>query len=319
MITVYVGDNNESLARYASKQDSNAYLVNNENYHTFLLLDSCTNVTVYTSLSDLPKITDNDSPLFNVLNKADKIFYHPPNKWSDGNKFSKTSQQSLIEYFLNLINIKKNNVVNLNLSKYQTNSYINLVNTRTTNENVVWASGCGITQGLGVPQHSKFSALVAKELQLTLVDISKSASSIDWSRDQILRSDIREGDIILWGLTSEYKTAVWNPNDKTVTFDKPNDIETQLYRALTSIHQVINMCNKLEVKLILLPISCSEQLMIYLSSISNFSDFSYQTKPFDYSEDGIHAGVLQHQKWANECLSVLIPNKIEQKTQSKSK
>lgn len=307
-ITVYVGDNGEYLATHAKKYNSGAYLVHKRNYKEFLLYNSSTDITIFTSLVDLPKIDDDTSVLYEILQKADSIVYSPPPKWSDDNdEFNLSSQRMLVMYYLVLINEEKGNVNGLptNISE---NDYLNLSNLREHTNEVLWVAGCSISHGVGVEHNEKFGYIIAKTLKIPLISITKGGSSIEWSADQILRSDIRKGDTIVWGLTSEYRAPKWNHHKHTVDGEHSTLLlvdETRMYKAVTSIYQVINFCNKIGAKLLILPLICSEQLRIYLKDELNYHQLQYQTKPIDYGDDNSHPGPKQHNQWAQYCLRVL--------------
>ena len=101
-ITLFVGDNNQELADFAKQHNPAAFLVNTSNYKFFLSTEYSKDITVYSSFSDLPKITSTDAVFFEVLKKADNIFYHPPLKWSDhSNNFSWNRNQTITEYLVN--------------------------------------------------------------------------------------------------------------------------------------------------------------------------------------------------------------------------
>lgn len=305
-ITVYVGDNDSSLAINATTHNNNAYLVHTKNYNEFLNYTTTNDITVYTSLTDLPKINNERSVLFDILQKADNIVYSPPLKWSDASsEFNLTSQKMLIEYYLLLINNTKNNVTGLPLTVSE-NKYLKLADKRTSTANALWVAGCSIPHGVGVLTNEKFGTIVAKTLNMPMVNITKGGSSIEWASDQILRSNMQTGDIVVWGLTSEYRAPLWNRGEVVGETNGAILIEeTRMYKAITAVHQVINFCNKAEVKLILLPLICSEQMRVYLNDEPDFYQLPYQTKPLDYGSDNAHPGPKQHKFWADFCLTAI--------------
>lgn len=305
-ITVYVGDNDESLAINAKTHNTSAYLVHKKNYKEFLLYDSIDDITIFTSLTDLPKINNDICILYEILQKADRIVYSPPLNWSDSNdEFNLSSQKMLVEYFLTLINNKNNNVTGLP-DIISDNSYLSLSDKRNSADKVLWVAGCSISHGVGVKHDEKFGYIIAQTLKIPLISVTKGGSSIEWAADQILRSDIRKNDIVVWGVTSEYRAPLWR--DKDVVGETSPTIlinETRMYKAVTSVYQVINFCNKVGAELLILPLICSEQLRIYLKDEPNFHQLPYQTKPLDYGDDNEHPGVKQHDYWATYCLEVL--------------
>ena len=299
-INLFVGDNNVGLAEEAQKKDPTAFLIEFENYKEFLATNYTNNITTYTSFSDLPKITLNQAVFFEVLKKADNIFYCPPEKWSDySDEFAWENNQLITEYFLYHINLIKKNVQGLDLTSYQNSNYLQLFEFRKTVDKQIWVAGCSISHGVGVLEDEKFGALISNRLNLPVSHLTRGGSSIEWAKDQILRSDIKKGDIVLWGLTQEVR-APKAINKKLIAELDPLVLldETSLYRAVTSVHQVVNFCKKISAQLVILPLICSEHLQLLIHNLDEYYQLPYQTKFLDIGTDGIHPGPIQHQVWA---------------------
>jgi hypothetical protein len=119
-ITVYVGDNDESLSIEAKKHNMDAYLVHKKNYKEFLKTDFAHDITVFTSLTDLPKINDNECALYNVLKKASNVVYAPSTKWVDDHSdFSVSSERHLTEYIIMIVGYEGTTIGGMNLKKIQ--------------------------------------------------------------------------------------------------------------------------------------------------------------------------------------------------------
>jgi hypothetical protein len=306
-ITVFVGDNEERLAILAQKKDPTAWLIDHNNYEKFLSIDPVNDITVYTSYSDLPNITPTRAVFFEILKKADNIFYCPPAKWSDhSDNFSWNGNNSITEYFLYLIASIKNNVAGLQLTYHQNHNYLALTELRKTEERQIWVAGCSIAHGVGVDQNKKFGTLISNKLDLLVSHLTKTGSSIEWAKDQILRSDVRKNDVVIWGLTQEVRAPL-AVNGKVCWETDPNILlnETSLYRAVTSVHQVVNFCKKISAQLILLPIICSEQLQLQIFQLDEYYQLQYRTKFLDFGTDKFHPGPIQHQEWANIICQIL--------------
>jgi len=300
-ITIFVGDNNAGLAITAQKTDPTAFLIDHKNYKFFLSTEYSTDITVYTSFSDLPKITATDAVFFEVLKKADVIFYCPPTKWSDhSDYFNWISNRAITEYFLYHVKLIKNNVCGLDLNSYLNSGYLALTEFRQTATKQLWVAGCSISHGIGVSADEKFGELISAKLNLPVSYLTKPGSSIEWAKDQILRSDLRKNDVVIWGLTKETRAPKAN---NTKILSEPDPVirldETSLYRAVTSVHQVANFCKKISVRLILVPFICSEQLQLLIHDLDEYYQLPYQTQPLDKGTDNIHPGPVQHQVWAN--------------------
>lgn len=307
-ITLFVGDNDYSLAEQAQKKTPTAFLVDFGNYKKFLTTEYADDITVYTSFSDLPKISSTDAVFFEVLKKADKIFYCPPLVWSDySTTFSWNSNKVITEYFLYHVNLLKNNVQNLDLAPYQNSDYLGLIDFRRCDEKQLWIAGCSIANGNCVNNNEKFGMLVADQLGLPVTHLTQGGSSIEWAKDQILRSDIRKNDIVVWGITQEVR-APKSVNKKIVMERDPTVLldETSLYRAVTSVYQVVNFCRKISAQLILLPIICSEQLQMLICNLDEYCQMPYQTKHLDFGIDNGHPGPIQHRAYADAVCKKLL-------------
>lgn len=318
-ITLFVGDCTEDLATKAKSFDKSAYLIDSFNYKKFLD-QTYTDITVYTSSADLPKITTTKSVFYQVLQKADKIYYCPPKIWSDHNdEFTLQNAQQLTEYFLTVIQHEKKNVEGLDLSKYKNNFYLKLYDSRkSTNSSQLWIAGGSITAGVGVTFDQKYPTILAQRFGGKYSDLSMGGSSIEFAADQILRSDIRQGDFVVWGLASEYRALIWDGKTKKgISIDpyhfdykktnKADDIvdETRLYKATISFAQVENYCQKIGANLITIPMSCSEALQLLLYNHESYYQLPYIPCFLDLGSDNQHPGPLQHKWYADNINNIL--------------
>jgi hypothetical protein len=305
-IIIYVGDRSKYLAECAGPTSQ---LLDFKNYLKFL--EEMQPGIYHTSHADLGKITNTKAPIYDVLNIADEIKYCPPDMWSgadtwggDGIEFQWTNTKYLTEYFLTLINNEKNNVSGLpDCYSHICDKYLELENKRSSVDPCIFASGCSITSGVGVNENQTFSYLISKKLNKELVMLAKGGSGLEFQKDQILRSDILSGDIVLWGLTEERRRLIWTATGPmTAERDYKTFNETGIYLSVTSIFQVINFCRKIGAHLILVPAICSETLRLGLTHIPEFLNLPYRPTFSDYGTDGYHPGPLQHKKWADYIL-----------------
>ena len=152
----------------------------------------------------------------------------------------------------------------------------------------LWIAGCSVTAGVGVNPDQRFAVLIAENFGGQFVDLAKGGSSIEFATDQILRSNIRNGDWVIWGLTSEYRALIWDRKSDqdasftSYTFDykrtnKADDVvdETRLYKAVISYSQVENFCKKVGAHLIAVPIICSEALQLLLHDHDSYYQLPY--------------------------------------------
>ena len=311
MLKLFVGDTTQELADYANLH-FNSVLITSSNYKQLIKQSKTQDVVGHTSFSDLGKITKTESPFYTLLSAADSIEYYPPEKWSDHNDtYQLHSMQRITEYYLYDINIFNKNVIGLTLDQWTNQpNYLKLVDTRKSHNQNLWISGCSISHGVGVDPDQRYGQLLADGLQLPVSWLTLSGTSIEWAADQILRSDIMSGDIIVWGLTSEYRACEWK--DGRIKHINTHDFEAsetgslaivseenRLFKALIAINQVENFCNKIGAQLIAFPIISTESLRLHLSNNKSYFETNYQIGFYDYGSDGTHPGALQHQKWYN--------------------
>jgi len=329
-IHLFVGDNDRQLSIEAKKFSKSAYVINFSNFENFLSLSSDDDIVVYTSSANLPEVLSISGQLpdqdccvfFEVLKKADKIYYRPPAKWSDhSDDFSLEMHcaKTITDYFLYIINTEKNNVDGLNLSEYSNTSYLKLINYPSVPKKQFWVTGCSITNGAAIDRNLRFSKLIAdKRFNGKMVDLSKGGSSLEFQADQLLRSDIQAGDVVLWGLTSEFRSVCWDrasnqpESINPYSFDyrktnKSDDIcdETRLYKAVILCHQVTNFCQKIGAILVMVPILCSEKLQLLLHNNSCYYQLPYVSRFLDYGSDDIHPGPRQHALYADQIDKIL--------------
>jgi hypothetical protein len=314
MITLFVGDNTEYLADQAKLHDPGAFLIDFSNWRKILKKHSPDDTfTAYVSLSDLPKIDKHISVLWELLKISDMIYYVSPTIWSDHNEnFSWESQKTLTEYYLYQCQIFGKNVIGLNLEDYRhASEYLVLADKRKNEHPTLWISGCSISHGVGVTPKEKYGYLIGKSISRPTSYLTESGSSLEWQADQILRSDIQKNDIVIWGLTSE-KRAPRAQNGHVLSYgeDTIEDIdyrshETRYYKAITSVFQVMNYCEKIGCELILMPIICSEKLQMDLMYQKCYHQTPYFVKFLDLGDDDLHPGTRQHRVWADFCLEIL--------------
>ncbi len=309
MITLFVGDNSQHTADRALAQDPSSFLIDCSNWKKTLV--RAEPFTAYTSLADLPKINRKISVLWELMHRADRIHYVPPETWNDGDGFSWTSQQTLTEYYLHLQEMQGKTVIGLDLSAPRPSRYLNLADCRSSNEPVLWISGCSISHGVGVDTDQRYGTWIGRSISRHTYYLTAPGSSLEWQADQILRSDIRENDIVVWGLTQEDRAPIIH-NGRVVPWPDTTlqDVEyrlheTRYYKAITSVFQVINFCHKIGCRLILLPLNCSQKLQMDLRQQDCYFQLPYQTKFLDLGNDRIHPGPVQHQYWADFCIDII--------------
>lgn len=316
MITVFVGDTEEYLSVEAKKHDLQARL--------FCSKDDVNQAqTFYTSLGDCGL----ENLLF-LFEKSQAIYYCPPNQWSDGAKSGQPySMQYHTEKLLDFFQTCKDKKIfgfkkNLYSVQPVEHDFLDLADQRKTNLPQLWIAGCSISHGVGVNKDQRYGQLVANNLDLEVSWLTHTGSSIQWARDQILRSDIQKDDIVCWGITSTMRFSYYREKlmhvisrfyednkwlNDIISIEKLDD-DDQLYQCVTAIHQVQNFCNKVGAKLYMLDMFPQNYNKIkkYCTNLDNF-DIALGEDDFtiDYGSDQSHPGPMQHMMYAQYFLRMI--------------
>lgn len=307
MIRLLVGDTDESIAVRAQGIDQDAQLVTEQ-------FSSLSDGVYYTSLGDFSSVVK----FVDVLDQADVIEYSPPTKWSDDNMRYWT--EYYLMYFYNRKPVK--NFFRDPIDR----GFLRLADIRKTESRQLWVAGCSFSDGTGVDKSERYGQLIADQLKLPVSFLTARSSSIDWAKDQILRSDIRKGDIVVWGLTSIARFPYYN-NDKiehislgtyllNPEFEKvfalDHLIEQNMdYRALTSVDQVVNFCRKVGAQLVICGLLVEDYMLKYLYKLPEYLQAinRFGTKEdelyLDLGTDNKHPGPLTHRWYADEIIKFL--------------
>lgn len=294
-ITLFVGDVDIELSLEAKKLSKNAKLVTLNNY------SNLSQGVHYCSLGDLK----NESNFTQVLQQADRIIYFPPKQWSN-NKMREITEK-ILGYFL----LYSNNVENFNPSfEFNLVDMLAMADKRKVKTKQIWIAGCSISHGIGVSPNERYGFLLGEKINLPVSWLTKPGSSIAWAADQIIRSDIKENDIVFWGITSPDRCDIWSGHDRLLGknnydfseyFTKKFIVsDTLFYNSITAVHRVIKYCCSIKAKLIcatLLP-----GLELSLKNCKNFINLYgiHKEKFIDLGNDNFHPGSNSHKFYAEK-------------------
>ena len=201
--------------------------------------------------------------------------------------------------------------------------------TRKCEDPVLWTVGCSVTYGDGVTANDRWGKLLSDKLNLSEVSLSISGSSINWSADQILRADIKAGDIVVWGLTTQSRfdyAENWKLKARpaNVYVNIPKELQywdlnyfnssTQSLVCARSMLQVINFCKKIKATLYIANLLDTTWLPIIFRGTPNFIDlvdnFTEEgiIKFIDLGTDDRHPGPQQHQQYAEKIFNFIKEN-----------
>ena len=204
-----------------------------------------------------------------------------------------------------------------------------LLKQRTSDNPVLWTLGCSVTQGVGVKYDERWGSIVSADLGMPEVSLSLSGVSNTWCADQILRSDVKSGDVVVWGLTDvsrvEYATN-WQLHAVPVTgYSKlPTqlqhynldyfDSQTKFVSVIRSILQVKSYCEKIGADLYLANLLDSTWLNSVFNKLPTYVDFCIKNTYndsmvfLDLGSDNDHPGPRQHQEYASQILKLIKEN-----------
>lgn len=325
--TMFIGDASEKLAIEAKKYNKNSFLIDKNNYQSVLSMPSnCEEVVFYTSLEDLVDI----DIFYQLALLCNKIFYFRSKNFTTINAcvtdfdFSK-NPTLLVEYSLFKLS-KEKEVIGLEDLTYKTNEFRTLVDSRKTDNPQLWSVGCSHTYGVGVDKSQRYGQLLAEKIQLPVSFLAQDGSSTAWAADQILRSDIRKNDTVVWGVAYPSRMPIWH-NDEIlhVNVQRNSDqienflksyklkdikrilaIDHMYYDSIIHIDQVINYCKKIDAKLFIMQVVEVPELSFYYRNTKEFLPFigdkiCMRGNFVDKGTDGRHGGPIQHQLFADFC------------------
>lgn len=327
-LTIFLGDVNESLAKIATVFDSSAQLLDHSNYKQFFVTTQNKDTVIYTSLGDLPKDLE---VVYRILIQATRVIYCPPRRWSDARQIDVTdpgkSIQGLTEVMLSIL------PKSIQIDNYNPNvpDPITLCDQRKSMNPQLWSVGCSIAHGLGVLPGQRYGQLLSDELGMSCSFLTRPGSAIDWAADQILRSDIQEKDIVVWGVTAPNRlTYVYNDTllkgitprhykdfpeyEKIISLENLYSQNT-FYKHFYAIQQVTNYCSKIKAHLILVGLLAGgHAIQRIINTQKNYVNIDYhydfknsfiETKFIDVGTDNEHPGPKQHIQYKENILDKL--------------
>lgn len=216
----------------------------------------------------------------------------------------------------------------VNCKKFNPQEINKLNEKRLNNDPVLWVAGCSITAGIGVNDSDRYGKLLADKLNLPEILLARKGSSILYSADQLLRSDIRSNDIVVWGLTNIPRVEIFDTDttdfipvtiagydsiDKSLQYWNLNyfSSSTQSLLCIRMILQVINFCKKVGAKLYLANMLDITWIPIIFTGYNNFINFAKEvdltchTIFMDLGSDNEHPGSKQHRHYAEKIFNLI--------------
>ena len=224
----------------------------------------------------------------------------------------------------------QNKVIGMDQLKFDIFDVNTLYKTSDNTGATIWAAGCSITNGYGVQSNQRWSTLLAKKLNCNEISLARNGSSINWAADQILRSDLQEGDIVVWRLTNVPRIDIakdWEFKSVTIaTYHKQSknhqywnldffESQTQVLGAMRNILQVINFCKKIKVELYIVNLLDIAWVSTSLRSYDYYIDLTTDLQIvgnnvtfIDVGSDNYHPGPAQHEQYATKIFNFIKEN-----------
>ena len=303
-----IGDNGFGLSEYASAMFARSLLVTAETFdHDDQLSADC----LYTSLADI----DVDRLLI-LCRNAKTIHYWPPTYWSDKDLCAITER-----FLTKIVKHHKLSVRNFVINEDPTSSLV-LLDQRKSDSGQLWISGCSYAYGFGLKDsQDRYIEIVAKSLDKPFSDLAGAGTSIGWAADQLLRSDIRKDDIVIWGITGINRVDYYIDNRQVIMpnlggklpsdvrrfFDRLITDDNRVNQSIKSVHQVNNFVKKVGARLVVLfhsDLSLYEHSKIFEQYLWGVDGYIPISSRQDFTDDG-HPGIVTNKTWAREILNYL--------------
>lgn len=306
-----VSSSTEHLLEKSKEFSSDAILVNEKNYLTTVVLDG----VGYTSTIEFK----NKDKFLQALELSSEVIYilDPNIKTLNSNNPSLLDKE-FTELLLYRINQTKkiigiDTIITPDVILDNIKKISQLADKRSGNRSTLWAVGCSYTFGVGVDDHQRWGHILGTLINFPVSFLAARGASISWAADQILRSDIKKDDIIVWGITTLNRFPYYD-SERGVTHNNTrqhnlnvvllmiND-DYMYYQSITHILQVINFCNKIGCKLLLVGLLSSERDLLYYKNFPNYyhrhNPNSSKNNLIDLGTDNSHPGPKQHQAYAD--------------------
>lgn len=300
---IVVGDTSTNLANRARKIDPRAILLTEQNIESF----NSQSGTFYTSLGDFKNI----EKFIEVLKASDFIEYLP---CEDADLDRETRGHLL------LLNIATNRTIKgleVDHDHLTFGREFDIID-RKSDQPQIWNVGCSITSGVGVRPEQTYGAKISQHLKMPWCNLGREGSSIAWAGNQILSSDIRSNDIVIWGVTSRYRYTYWADQDHvyhvvpTTHIQHPliNEVIGELwlpsahvaYLGLKSISMVANFCQKVGARLYFLGMFPDALVYKHLERYGRLIPCPRYQDWIDLGADNFHPGPRQHLDFAERFL-----------------
>jgi hypothetical protein len=182
-------------------------------------------------------------------------------------------------------------------------------------EPVLWVFGCSHSYGSGLfLQELNFGQHMSNRCKMPLKLIALSGSSIDWSLRHLFDSNFREGDIVVWQLTTPERISYGFPPEeiRLSQCKEPHILETftdqhLMFSSISAVKQGIRFLRSQPIKFVITAI-LNKSPIFYpcLLEYTKYPEYCYIPKIYlDLGNDNSHPGPLSHKALAHHLLDHL--------------
>lgn len=179
------------------------------------------------------------------------------------------------------------------------------------NESTLWVYGCSHSHGTGLKYSSEtYGSHLAKELNIPLKLITKPGSSTHWSLRQLVNSNLKKNDIVVWQIAIPYRLSFFDKYVQEIVLANCNNrtlIETYtdeqcFFLQLSYVNIGVRYLRSIGVKFIVVAVDSRDMEFNY--EYSKYPEF-YCAANFavDRGSDNLHFGPLSHKNLANTLLT----------------
>lgn len=258
-----------------------------------------TNSEYHTSLGDL-----DINELLSIIHKFSSIEF-VKNNFIDGEDITKDTLN-----FLSFVNTK------LHVKNFPHNNILSFADHPDIKERLdtctLWVYGCSHSHGTGLRNSSEsYGSHLANYLKLPLKLITKPGSSTHWSLRQLVNSNLKQDDIVIWQITSPYRLSYFNEKHvQEIVLSNSNNrnlIETYtneqcFFLQLSYLNIGVRYLRSIGVKFIV--VSVDSRDMEFNFGYSQYPEFYCATDfAVDKGTDNLHFGPLSHKNLALSLLN----------------
>ena len=254
----------------------------------------------HTSLGDLTV-----HELLSIIRNFDSVEY-VNNNFVDGEEIT-VDTLNFLSFVNTQLHVKNFSDTN-NVLSFAEHPDINSSYSKST----LWVYGCSHSHGTGLNDSSEtYGSHLAKELNLPLKLITKPGSSTHWSLRQLVNSNLKKDDIVVWQITSPYRLSFFNgkhvqeivlSNSNNRTLIETYSDEQCFFLQLSYVNIGIQYLRSIGVKFIVLSVDSRDMEFNY--GYLKYPEFYCATNfAVDWGSDNLHFGPLSHKNLANTLLN----------------